>query len=228
MTGPQRAKSLVSSIPEGMRSSRRSSSKANLFPSPALCPCRSLSGTQPAAVHLDPFAEADGFFSADFAQCREPVAAEGTETSSPWRMGPCTLAAVHLGCMVPRMAPHPISYLCTDPEVSIKGKRKEASRVWRHSHVAPLGGGKPAQVTTLCQNSSRRHRGRVRAGICHRAPVPVAVSVGSSTALDPLVGSLCCRELELLRPVMAAAAGQHSQALLVLVTSGLYVELYVE
>lgn len=107
MTGPQRAKSLVSSIPEGMRSSRRSSSEANLFPSPALCPCRSLSGTQPAAVHLDPFAEAGGFFSVDFAQCQEPVAAEGTKTSSPWCMDPCTLAAMHLGCVVPRVAPAP-------------------------------------------------------------------------------------------------------------------------
>lgn len=107
MTGPQRAKSLVSSVPEGMRSSRRSSSEANLFPSPAFCPCRSLSGTQPAAVHLDPFAEAGGFFSVDFAQCQEPVAAEGTKTSSPWCMDPCTLAAMHLGCVVPRVAPAP-------------------------------------------------------------------------------------------------------------------------
>lgn len=48
---------------------------------PVLCPCRSVSGSQPTAVHPDPFAEAAGFLTADFAQCQEPMAAEGTETS---------------------------------------------------------------------------------------------------------------------------------------------------
>lgn len=55
------------------------------------------------------------------------------------------------------------------PEVSIKGKRNEASGVWRHSHVAPLRGVKSAQVTTLCQNGSRLWwlcQSQVKAGIC--------------------------------------------------------------
>lgn len=210
MTGPQRAKSLVSSIPEGMRSSRRSSSEANLFPSPALCPCRSLSGTQPAAVHLDPFAEAGGFFSVDFAQCQEPVAAEGTETSSPWCTDPCTLAATHLGCVVPRVAPAPRLLPPHWPGGFDKGQAKggqqglasfarRSSRWWKTS---TSDNALPEQLTSA--------PGPCRGwGLSWGSCPPVAVPTGSSAALDPPVGSLCCRELELLRPVPVAAAGQH-------------------
>lgn len=95
MTGPQRAKSLVSSSPEGIGSSRRSSSSANLFSiSQCFCPCRSVSGSQPTTVHLDPFAEAAGFLIADFAQCQEPMAAEGTLSS-------CPTLHPHLLCLCP-------------------------------------------------------------------------------------------------------------------------------
>lgn len=67
-------------------SSRRSSSRENPFPSPALCPCRSVFGTQPISVYLDPFAKAAGAgpassFTADFPQCQEPTAAEDAEAA---------------------------------------------------------------------------------------------------------------------------------------------------
>lgn len=76
------------------------------------------------------------------------------------------------------------------PEVSIKGKRNEASRVWRHSRVTPLHGVKLAQVTTLCQNGSRLCwlcHSQVKAGICSQEdggshPFFAAAVVGSSMA----------------------------------------------
>lgn len=80
------SKVLVFSIPEGMRSSRRSSSRESPIPSPVLCPCGSVSGTQPIAVCLDPFAEAAGVgpagsFTADALQCQELPAAEDAEAA---------------------------------------------------------------------------------------------------------------------------------------------------
>lgn len=74
------------------------------------------------------------------------------------------------------------------PEVSIKGKRNEASRVWRHSHITPLHGVKLAQVTTLCQNGlCWLCQSQVKAGICNQQdggshPISAAAVVGSSMA----------------------------------------------
>lgn len=85
------SKVLVFSIPEGMRSSRRSSSRESPIPSRVLCPCGSVSGTQPIAVYLDPFAEAAGIgpagsSTADALRCQELPAAEDAEATEaqPW------------------------------------------------------------------------------------------------------------------------------------------------
>lgn len=110
------SKVLVFSIPEGMRSSRRSSSRENPIPSPVLCPCGSVSGTQPIALCLDPFAEAAdirpaGSSAAGALQCQGLAAAEDAEAARP---SPC---CVH----------QPWHPCCSEPrvqglEVSIKGK----------------------------------------------------------------------------------------------------------
>lgn len=178
------SKVLVFSIPEGMRSSRRSSSRENPIPSPVLCPCESVSGTQPIAVYLDPFAEAAGIrpagsSTADVLQCKELTAAEDAEAAR------LSLCCVHEPWYPCRSEPR-----VQDPEVSIKGKRNEASRVWRHSHITPLHGVKLAQVTTLCQNGSRLCwlcQSQVKAGICSQEDggshlILAAAVVGSSMA----------------------------------------------
>lgn len=72
----------------------------------------------------------------------------------------CTREPLHPHRSMPRVQ---------GPGVSIKGKRNEASRVWRHSHVTPLCGVKLAQMTTLCQNGSHLRWlcwSQVKAGIC--------------------------------------------------------------
>lgn len=100
----------------------------------------------------------------------------------PPRLSPCCAQELRHPC---RSEPR-----VQGPEVSIKGKRNEASRVWRHSHVTPLHGVKLAQVTTLCQNGSRLCwlcHSQVKAGICSQEdggshPFFAVAVVGSSMA----------------------------------------------
>lgn len=130
------------------------------------------------AVYLDPFAGAAG--AGRLLRCGRSAMSGADPAAEAPSPGP--------GCGHEPWHPCPSEPRVQGLEVSVKGKRNEASGVWRHSHVTPLHGVKLAQVTTLCQNGSRLCwlcQSQVKAGICSQEdggshPIFAAVVVGSS------------------------------------------------